>query len=172
MKLILRRLRGALGTALTWAVAWFGAGFLFITLNHVLGLIPFRVYTELFLSNALRYATQMAFVGFITGGTFSLYVASTFSKERLEDLSPGRFAVGGALVAVFLTLALLGVAPGYGVLLLSDIVVPLGMSAMLGGGTGYASIKLAQRELPGSRTSERQLDSGAESSLPHGTEAI
>lgn len=172
MKLILRRLRGALGTALTWAAAWFGAGFLFITLNHVLGLIPFRVYTELFLSNALRYATQMAFVGFITGGTFSLYVASTFREKRLEDLSPGRFALGGGLVAVLLTLALLGVAPGYGVLLLSDIVVPLGMSLLLGGGTGYASIKLAQRALPGSRTSERQLDSGAESLLPHSTDAF
>lgn len=171
MKLIFRRLRGALGTALTWAVVWFGAGFLFVTLNRVLGLIPFRIYTEFFLSIALRYATQMAFVGFITGGTFSLYVASTFRKARLEDLSPGRFALGGGLVAVLLTLALLGVSPGYSMLLLSDLVVPLGMSAVLGGGTGYASIKLAQRELPGSRTTERELGSGAES-LPHSTDAF
>jgi hypothetical protein len=172
MKLSLRRLRGALGTALTWAAAWFGAGFLFITLNHVLGLIPFRVYTELFLSNALRYATQMALVGFVTGGTFSLYVASTFRRERLEDLSPGRFALGGALVAVLLSLGLLGVSPGYGVLLLRDLGVPLGMAAVLGGGTSYASIKLAQRELPGPRRGEAELTSGTDNLLPRSTDAF
>jgi hypothetical protein len=172
MKLIIRRLRGALGTAITWAAAWFGAGFLFITLNHMLGLIPFRAYTELPLFSALRYATQMAVVGFATGGTFSLYVASTYRKARLEDLSPGRFALGGGLVAVLLALALLGMSPGYGVLLLSDLAVPLGMSAVLGAGTSYASIKMAQRALPDSRRGDAEIGRGAESLPPKSTDAF
>ena len=171
MKLILRRLRGAFGTALTWAGAWFGAGFLFITLNHVLGVIPFRLYTELPFFGALRYAMQMAVVGLATGGAFSLYVATTFKSKTFRDLTPLRFALGGGLVAVLLTLALLGVSPGYGVLLLSDLVVPLVMAGLLGGGTGYASIILARRALSQNGNTE-ELAPGSDTALPRGRDAF
>jgi len=75
-------------------------------------------------------------------------------------------------VAVLLALALLGMSPGYGVLLLSDLAVPLGMSAVLGAGTSYASIKMAQRALPDSRRGDAEIGRGAESLPPKSTDAF
>ena len=63
----------------------------------------------------------MAVVGFVTGGAFSLYVATAFRDERVQDLRPARFALGGGLVAVLLSLGVLGMVPGFDVLLLKDL---------------------------------------------------
>ncbi len=172
MRLILRRLRGALGTALVWATAWFGAGVLFITINQVLQLLPFRLYAQFFWSNALTYGAQMAAVGFLTGGAFSMYVTATFRDKGVQELSPGRFALGGGLIAVLLSLVSLAVAPGLDVLLLGDLVVPLVMAGFLGGGTGYASIKLARRALPASEAEVDELSSGSDSLLPDRGRAV
>ncbi len=165
MRLILRRLRGALGNAVTWAVAWFGTGFLFITAVNVLKLGFFRQYVGFSLSSALEYAATMAVVGFVTGGAFSLYVATAFRDKRLQDLSPARFALGGGLVAVLLSLGVLGVVTGFDVFLLKDLIWPILLPAVLGSVTGYGSIKLAQKALPGAERAP-ELESGSEAPIP------
>lgn len=158
MKRFVRRLRGALGNALVWAVGWFGAGFLLITAINIFGIGTFRRYTTFALLDALRYATSMAVVGFVTGGAFSMYVAAAFRNQQLQDVSPGRFALGGALVAVLLSLGLIGIITGFEVFLLEDLVIPIVMPAILGGATGYASIKLAKRALPSAEDSAGLLE--------------
>ena len=66
----------------------------------------------------------------------------------------------------------LAVAPGLDVLLLGDLVVPLVMAGFLGGGTGYASIKLARRALPASEAEVDELSSGSDSLLPDRGRAV
>jgi len=166
MRLIFRRLRGAVGTALAWAAAWFGAGFLFITAINVFQLGIFRHYTTFSLWNALEYATTMATVGFVTGGAFSLYVIATFRDKRLEDINPARFALGGGLVAVLLSLGLLGVVSGFEVFLLQDLFWPIALPAFLGSVTGYSSIRMARKALPPAKATAGQLDSGSDGLLP------
>ena len=162
MKRTLRRLRGALGNALVWAAAWFGAGLVLITGIYLFRLGPSGTFWELFLSNALSYATTMAVVGFVTGGAFSMYVAAVYRDKRLQDLSPCRFALGGGLVAVLLTLAAIGVMTGFDVLLLGDLTAPILISATLGSITGFGSIKMAPRALPTAGVPAAELESGSE----------
>jgi hypothetical protein len=161
----LRRLRGALGTALTWAAAWFGVGFLFITTINVFHLGIFRQYGRYSLSVGLGWAAQMAAVGFVTGGAFSLYVATALRGRRLEDLRPVRFAFAGSLVAVLVSLGWYGVMAGlYGVM--PNLFWPILLPAALGGAASYGSIALAQRALPKGRTG--RLPSDTTEFLPPG----
>ena len=168
MRLIFRRLRGAVGTALAWAAAWFGAGFLFITAINVFQLGAFRRYTTFSLWDALEYGMTMATVGFVTGGAFSLYVIAAFRDKRLEDISPTRFALGGGLVAVLLSLGVIGVVSGFEVFLLQDLFWPIVLPAFLGSLTGYSSISIARKALPAARATTGELGSAADGLTPGG----
>jgi hypothetical protein len=157
MRTILRRLRGALGTALVWALTWFGAGFVFITTVNVFHLGIFRQYANFSLSVALGWSASIAAVGFITGGIFSLYVATALSGKRLEELRPARFALAGTVVAGLASLAWYGGMSLFYPLHLENLVWPVVLPAALGCITSSASIALAQRALPSSPASRGQL---------------
>ena len=73
MKQFLRRLRGVIGTGLTWAIGW--AGF-----SAVVGVI-FGAYS------VPRLALVGAFTGLIAGGAFAVILSITERRRRLEDLS-------------------------------------------------------------------------------------
>ena len=146
MLTILQRLRGALGNALVWGGAWFGAGFFLSTglylFRRGLGAMPW----QLFLEGALRDARALGLVGFLTGGAFAVYVAAAFRNRRIEEVSAARFALGGALVAVLLSLIGFGLFTGYDALLIQDVLLPVSVAAAFGGLTGFSSLKLAQRQ--------------------------
>jgi hypothetical protein len=165
---ILRRVRGALGTALTWAAAWFSLAFLFITAINVFRLGIFRQYVWYSLSIGLAWAAQMAAVGFVTGGAFSLYVATVLRGRQLEDLRPVRFAFAGSLVAVLVSLGWYGLLAGiYGVL--PNLLWPVLLPAAMGGVASYGSIALAQRALPKARAAPGRLLSDTTEYLPPGS---
>ncbi len=160
MRRVLRRLRGALGNALVWAVGWFAAGFALIA-----GLYLFDggQYWSRFLADAMSFATTLGAIGFVTGGAFSAYIAATFRERRLEELSATRFGVGGALVALLLTLVIgsgFAAIEGVGLPLLDVLIFPLVTSATLGAITGFGSLKLAQRTLLEPGADRGMLDSG------------
>lgn len=94
MKGFLRRLRGIIGMAVTWAVA--GAGLL-TGLGLVLGAGVSGVM-----------ATLGAFMGFLSGGAFGVMLSIVERRKRLEDLSLWRMALwggfGGFVMAGGLTL--------------------------------------------------------------------
>jgi hypothetical protein len=83
MKGFLRRLRGVIGTGLTWALGW--AGFF-----GVLGVI-FGAYS------VPRLALVGGFMGFIAGSAFGVILSITERRHRLEDLSLWRTALWGGL---------------------------------------------------------------------------
>ena len=145
MNQVIRRIRGTIGNALTWGSVWFGATFLFATSVEV-------IFGRFNFMSILLGSSVLGAVGALTGGAFSAYLAANFRRQRIDDLSPVGVAVGGGLVAALVTLvfiiAVTTVENSGWPLLLGDLAFPLGFSTILGGITGYSSVKLAQSALP------------------------
>ena len=127
MKKWLRRIRGAIGMGLTWAMAWFGAG---IALLLVIGVgaadVPFPL--------------GFALLGFLAGVTFSGVLGIVERRRTFSQMSLPRFAlwggVGGLLFSgVFVLAAALG----------GDVLLVLGpVFALSGAGCAVGSLALAR----------------------------
>jgi fructose-specific phosphotransferase system IIC component len=142
MKKWLRRIRGALGTGLTWAVVWGPAAVL-------IGLIvdPDGSMDEMWVAIG-------ALPGFLGGVAFSVVLAIAARRRRLEELSLPRVAAWGAVAGL-----LVGAIP----FVLGDPIgeVPLwqlgsvviGSITVLSAASAAGSLALARmaerRELPG-----------------------
>lgn len=94
VKVFLRRLRGALGNAVFWGLAWFVIGFVVIAAESLLA------SGTIFLPGLIAQSVFAGLIGSITGGVFSAYVAARFRHMRVEDLKAGQFALGGAFIGV------------------------------------------------------------------------
>jgi len=86
---LLRRLRGAIGMGLTWALGWAGAGAIVRTIfGPGTGDLPLPIAFALF--------------GFFSGVTFSGILTLVAGRRRFDEVSVGGFAslglVGGAVV--------------------------------------------------------------------------
>ena len=131
----LKRIRGALGVGLTWAVAWGFVGPLLVGLliGVLMGGNPFAV-------NLLGTALSFAWLGFIGGVAFSVVLGLAEGRRTFDEMSLPRFAGWGALVAPLAyvtTVALLGFGWRF----------PLGMlavTALLGAGSAAGSLALAR----------------------------
>ena len=96
-----RRIRGAVGMGLTWALAWFAAGVAMavfvIGLEHVEE--PFPIV--------------FGFLGFLAGAAFSVLLGLVEGRRRFDEMSLPRFAgwgaAGGLLLATFM-----GITTGFG----------------------------------------------------------
>ena len=127
MKKWLRRIRGAVGMGLTWAVAWFGAG---VALLLVVGVgaadVPFPL--------------GFGLLGFCAGVMFSGILGIAEGRRRFDQMSLPRFGVlggvGGLLLSgIFVLLAGLG----------GKMLVVLGpVFALSGAGCAAGSLALAR----------------------------
>ena len=138
----LRRLRGAVRNALVWGAAWFGAGLALLVPIHLLDLLPVANPWTVILS----FSANLGVVGFLVGGGFSAFLSLVYRNRSLLEINAGRFALGGAVVAAFLSLILVPIAvtsTGLGASL-ADLVAGGVFPAVLGGITAGATIKLAQ----------------------------
>ena len=129
MKKWLRRVRGALGMGLTWAVAWFGAGVIFLSGLLVFGTPPVGTGLVEVVANSILLAVS----GFIGGAAFSVVLGIVEGRRRFDELSLARFAAWGALGG-----ALLWIPSGEGV----QTVVIL---SLMGAGSAAGSLALARR---------------------------
>lgn len=90
MRKWLRRIRGAIGMGLTWAVAWLGAG---LVLLLIVGLdaadVPFPLFFGL--------------LGFLAGVTFSGVLGIVEGRRRFDQMSLPRFAAWGAIGGLLLS---------------------------------------------------------------------
>ena len=125
MKIIFKRLRGAVGNALVWGAAWFGITLALLSILYVAGDFPVMSWEFV-----LRGATSMGGVGFLAGGGFSAFLALAYRERRLLDINIGWFALGGAVVA------------GVGGALIANGAL---LGAIFGGVTAAGTIKLAKR---------------------------
>lgn len=143
MRKLLRRLRGALGTAVTWAVGWAGASVLVTSLVQLVGLGPGGIP---FWQFAIVVAQNFAGFGFLCGGAFSLFLGVAGRKKQLDELNAGLFGLGGGIAAGVALPVFTTVVNG-----LSGFPTPMaalgvmsGIAATLGGITAYGTIKIAQ----------------------------
>ena len=93
MKPFLRRLRGIIGTGLTWAAGWMGL--IGLVVFPVLALFGAPIFSDfgLYLKNVLIVGE----LGFIAGGSFGLVMTALERRKKLEDLSFFRIALWGGI---------------------------------------------------------------------------
>ena len=96
---LLRKLRGILGTGLTWGAAWaafFGALGLVISVVDPASIDPGEA--------PLMLAVFGGGFGLIAGTAFGLLLSFAEGRRRLIELTPGRAAIWGALAAATIPL--------------------------------------------------------------------
>lgn len=110
----MKRLRGAVVLALTWAVAWAVGGILIGASSIVLPWLPWDAFFRVFDAPL----PALAIPGFVGGLIFSAVLGVAEHRRQFEELSAARFAAWGALGGLLLTLI-----PASAVLLGSATVV-------------------------------------------------
>jgi len=133
----LRRIRGAVGMGLTWAVAWFGAGMIIL-----LGLLLVTGST----GADVPYPLGFGAFGFVAGVTFSGILGIVEGRRRFDQMSLPRFAGWGAaggflLSAIFVVVVALSEDPAF----LGNLVVLGPVFAVAGAGSAAGALALARR---------------------------
>ncbi len=137
MKRWLKRIRGVVGTALTWAAAWGGVSFI-LSLAGFFGTGTFPIY--------LVFATLWGVVGFVGGAIFSVVLGIAERRRTFEEMSLPRFAVWGGVGGFLLSMLWVygtGPAPTLG-----EIVGTGVLMALMGAGSAAGSLALARRADP------------------------
>lgn len=129
MKRWLQRLRGVLGTALTWAVGWCVTGVLIGTTGLLgnLALVEYAIFGGVF-----------AVLGFVGGTAFSVVLALTEGRRRFDQMSLPRFAVWGAIGGALMSLTVTALGEGGG-------LATWLLYMLLGSGSATGSLVLARR---------------------------
>jgi hypothetical protein len=132
----LRRIRGAVGMGLAWAMAWFAAGMvLLLIVGPDAADVPFPL--------------GFGLLGFLAGATFSGVLGILGGRRTFDQMSIPRFAgwgaVGGLLFAMIFVLA---AGLGGGVLLVLGPVFALSSAASAAGSLALAR-KAEDQELIG-----------------------
>jgi hypothetical protein len=126
MKKWLRRIRGAIGMGLTWAMAWFGAGLgLLLVVGFGAADVPFPIVFGVF--------------GFLAGVTFSGVLAIVEGRRRFDQMSLPRFAAWGAVGGLLLS-GIFAWAAGLG----GETLVLGPVFALSGAGSAAGSLALAR----------------------------
>lgn len=133
MKKWLRRIRGAIGMGLIWALAWFGAGMaLLLVVGFGAADVPFPL--------------GFGMLGFFAGITFSVVLVILEGRRRFDQMSLPRFAawgaVGGLLLSVVFVLAAAALAEGTTFILNLVFLGPL--FAVAGAASAAGSLALAR----------------------------
>jgi hypothetical protein len=142
MKGFLRRLRGIIGTGLTWAVGWSGLYGAFLLVMRAFG-----VEAQWDLGLVLRVVFNVGTLGFIAGSSFGLVLSLQERHKKLEDLSFKRIALWGGLAG-------LGIVAWLGAAYLSPVVI----FTALGIGSATGTVALAKR-------ADRKLTEGDEETM-------
>lgn len=137
MKKWLRPIRGAIGTGLTWAAAWFGAGMVML-----LGLLITTGST----GADVPYPLGFGALGFVAGITFSVVLRLTEGRRRFDQMSLPRFAAwGGVGGFLFSAIFVVGMTLAEGPSFLGNLVVLGPVFALAGAGSAAGSLALARR---------------------------
>lgn len=140
MRSLWRRLRGALGMGLTWALGWAPIG---AVLGSVIWLVeapPVPLLTVLGVN-----ATTLGILGFVAGTLFSTVLRLGEGRRRFGELTLPRFAAWGAIGGLLLG-GLTVVVGFWG----AGTIPALGMTVaggatLLGAGSAAGSLALARR---------------------------
>ena len=154
MKKWLKRIRGAVSTALSWAVAWGGVGAIIGLATGIYSAVWGTGTSSLILTflsptipglifgSALFGSVFFAMCGFAGGAAFSVVLSVTEGRRRFDEMSLLRFAGWGAVGSFLLMLPLLLLSDP----LALDLVFGIsGVVALMGAGSAAGSLALARR---------------------------
>jgi hypothetical protein len=142
-KSVLRKLRGVLGTSVTWALSWSVGGTALQAILSAFGiLVPPNMPTAL---------VGWGIMGCVGGSLFGTVLSIAEGRNVLERLGPGRVAVWGALAGLAFPFVSDVIRPGSHSLILlyslpSAILVPV-LSAISAAGMIALAKKYAPPEL-------------------------
>lgn len=137
MRKWLRRMRGAIGIGVTWALVWFGAGLIVLLIaGPGAADVPFPLFFGL--------------LGFLAGVTFSAVLGIVEGRRRFDQMSLPRFGAWGALGGLLLSIGLAAVLGAEALPVLAPIF------ALSGAGCAAGSLAVARMAGDG-----ELLDSGA-----------
>ena len=120
----MRRIRGAVGMGLAWAVAWFGAGMVMM-----LGFLLITGST----GADVPYPLGFGALGFVAGVTFSGVLGVVEGRRRFDEMSLSRFAVWGGVGGLLLAVIFVPVAGlGGEALLLAPLFAAAGAACAAG----------------------------------------
>lgn len=143
----LKRIRGAVGMGLTWAVLWSAIGAWLAVLP---GTMPAGFSILEFI---VGFAAQYGALGFVGGATFSVVLGVTEGRHRFDQMSLPRFGVWGAFGGLMMWAAsdtighgLMRLLWGVGVPALSWVsALSGGIVVLLGAGSAAGALALARR---------------------------
>jgi len=142
MKGLLRRIRGAIGNAVTWALSWVVGGTAVLGVLHLTGIFQLADPSEIF----SFFVPVLAATGFLSGVGFSTYLTFAYRDQTVLGIRMGRFMLGGAAIAglicplvVVLSLMTPELGASMRILLASELWV-----IVSGGLTAGATLKMAQ----------------------------
>ncbi len=128
MKKWLKRIRGAVGMGLTWAVAWFGASVIFaLAFPGISGVV-----------------TTFTSLGFIAGAAFSVVLGSAGRRRRFDEMSLPRFAGWGAVGGLLTSGLAVGIS-GVGSSPLLPVMIFVSIVTLLAAGSAGGSLALARK---------------------------
>jgi hypothetical protein len=132
MKQLLRRLRGIIGTGITWAVGWAGLWGGVLLIMAVFNLLEGWDFWY-----TARAILGVAGVGFVAGSGFGVLLTAFERNKRLGDLSFRGIALWGGLAGLVL-------AAAFGLQHLPQTIA----LTLLGIGSATGSVALAKRGEP------------------------
>ena len=147
MRSIMRKLRGALGTALTWAVAWAVGGLAVATLLYMTtDVAVLGPFWELAPGYALRYGLW----GLVGGALFSGALATVHGRRTLGELRPAWASLWGGLAGLLIGAGVVGALFATGTiqnfsLELDGVALALSVFGGIGAATAVGTIMLAQK---------------------------
>ena len=144
----LKRIRGAVGMGLTWALGWALVGVLIGVSSRLLPGLPWDRFFEVFDAPL----PALAIPGFVGGVLFSVVLGIAARRRRFEELSLPRFAVLGAVGGLLLSLVpaamdavgLLSGAPPNGEMWRTTAVIAVPFM-LLSAASASATLALARR---------------------------
>ena len=157
MKLIYRRVRGALGIGLMWAAAWglLGGGLSAAMFASLRGELTFGIGWRLFWSGVFQWSVG----GFLTGVAFAALLSIMESRREDSAQSMRRIAGWGALGGMVPPTLVFALAASTGIVVpAAATLVLIGTGAALGSSSAALSLKLARRG--SSEYLERRVGSG------------
>lgn len=150
---LLRRIRGIVGTALTWATAWGVVG----AFGYAIATLTWDLPSDASRSGMiLGGAFFLGIYGFLAGVAFSLVVLAAERRRTFHQLTMRRVAAWGGLGSVLLFAV--PVAESTAPLLVNGIT--LLATGLLGAGCAAASLAVARRGLVGGRLDMRRIGDG------------
>jgi hypothetical protein len=138
---LLRRIRGIVGTALTWATAWSLVGAVWVGIVSLVGDFPPEMSEA---GMILGGIILLGAYGFLAGVAFSLVVLTAERRCTLHQLTLRRVAAWGGLgtILMFAVPVALSTPP----VLVKGIT--LLATALLGAGSAAANLSVARRGMP------------------------